>query len=224
MAFPAVQSRTTGASTAAATSHTVTLPATINSGDLVLIAFTCTGGTGTTVTWDNSTAGAWSNIANNTQGANTRGMLLSKTADGTEGGAALSVSLSVSSAAAWTIWRITGCQGAVEASVATGGTSTVTFSALTPSWGAKDTLWIAVGHINGTPTVTTYSTNYTNATRAAGSSATRCTTESVQRELNASSETPGAWTLSSSNSQVAHTVAIQPAATDLIPLSWTTLL
>lgn len=212
MAFPTVQTRTTGASSATATSHTVTLPATVNSGDLLLIAFTCGGGTGTTVTWDNSTAGTWTEIANNTQSTNVRGILLSKVADGTEDSAALSITLSVAAQVAWTIWRITGCQGGVEAIANSGGTTTVTFSALTPSWGADDNLWLAVGHINSTPTVSPYSTNYTNATRAAGSGTSRVTTESVERELNAASETPSAWTISNVNGHVQYTVAIRPAA------------
>lgn len=212
MAFPTVQTRTTGASSATATSHTVTLPATINSGDLLLIAFTCGGGTGTTVTWDNSTAGTWTEIANNTQSTIVRGILLSKVADGTEDSAALSITLSVAAQVAWTIWRITGCQGGVEAIANSGATTTVTFSALTPSWGADDNLWLAVGHINGTPTVSPYSNDYTNATRAAGSGTSRVTTESVERELNAASETPSAWTLNNANSHVQYTVAIRPSS------------
>lgn len=212
MAFPTVQTRTTGASSATATTHTVTLPATINSGDLLLVAFTCGGGAGTTVTWDNTTAGTWTTVANNNSGANVRGMLFSKVADGTEGSAALSITLSAAAQVAWTIWRITGCQGGAEAVASSGGATAVTFSALTPSWGAADNLWLAVGHIASTPTVSSYSTNYTDATRAAAGGASRVTTESVERQLNAASETPSAWTISTTNPHVQYTVAIRPAA------------
>jgi len=196
------------------------LPATINSGDLLLIAFTCGGGTGTTVTWDNTTAGTWTTVANNTQSTNVRGMLLSKVADGTEGNAALSITLSAAAQVAWTIWRITGCQGAVEAISNTGTTATVTFSALTPSWGADDNLWLAVGHINSSPTVSTYSTGYTNPTRAAATGVSRVTTESVELLLNAASETPSAWTLSTGTQHVQYTVAVRPAAASGIVTAW----
>jgi hypothetical protein len=221
MAFPTVQTRTTGASSATATSHTVTLPATINAGDFLFIAFTCGGGTGTTVTWDNTTAGTWTTAANNTSGTSVRGMLFSKVADGTEGSAALSITLSVAAQVAWTIWRITGCESSVETAVTTGSTATVTFSALAPSWGALDTLWLAVAHINSTPTVSTYSTSYTNPTRAAGTGTSRVTTESCERLLNTTTETPSAWTLSGPNAHVQYTVAIRPAAAALgVTLAW----
>lgn len=211
MAFPTVQSRTTGASTATATSHTVTLPATINAGDLLLVAFTCGGGSGTTLTWDNTTAGTWTTVADATHTTAVRGTLLSKVASGTESGAALSITLSASAQVAWTIWRITGHQGSVEAGSAIGSSVTIAFSALTPSWGADDNLWIAAAHINSSPTVSTYSTNYTNPTRAAGTGTGRMTTESCERLLNASSETPSSWTLSGANTHVQYTIAVRPS-------------
>lgn len=221
MAFPTVQTRTTGASSAAATSHTVTLPATINSGDFLFIAFTSGGGSATTVTWDNTTAGTWTTVASNTQSTNIRGTLLSKVADGTEGSAALSITLSTSVQVAWTIWRITGCESSAASTSATGSAATVTFGALAPSWGAEDSLWIAVAHLNSTPTVSPYSTSYTNPTRAAGSGVGRVATESCERLLNAATETPSAWTLSGGTNHVQHTVAIRPAAAALgVTLAW----
>lgn len=221
MAFPAVQSRTTGASSAAATTHTVTLPATINAGDFLLVAFTCGNASAPTVTWDNTTAGTWTSIVTAVQGVgNVRGSLYSKVADGTEGSAALSIGLSVSAQASWTIWRITGCQGAVETVSAAGTTTTVTFSALAPTWGAEDTLWMAIAHIANTPTVSTYSTSYTDPTRSAATGTSRNVTESCERLLNTSSETPSAWTLSSAAQHVQFTVAVRPAAASGIVTAW----
>lgn len=221
MAFPTVQSRTTGASSATATTHTVTLPATINAGDFLFIAFTSGGGSGTTVTWDNTTAGTWTTVASNTQSTNVRGTLLSKVADGTEGSAALSIGLSAAAQVAWTIWRITGCESSSQAVSAVGTSATVTFAALTPAWGALDTLWLAIAHINSSPTVSSYSTGYSNPTRAAGAGVGRVTTESCEQLLNATTETPSAWTLSGGTTHVQHTVAIRPAAASGgITLSW----
>lgn len=211
MTFPTVQSRTTGASGAVSTSHTVTLPTTVNSGDLLLVAFTCGGGSGTSITWDNTTAGAWTTVANNNQSTNVRGALFSKVASGAEASAALSITLGASVQAAWTIWRISGCQGSIEAVVSTGTSTPVNFSALTPSWGADDTLWLAVGHINSTPTVSTYSTSYSNATRSAATGTSRVLTESCERLLNAASETPSSWTLASTNAHLQHVVAVRPS-------------
>jgi hypothetical protein len=222
MAFPTVQTRTPGASSATATTHTVTLPATINAGDFLFIAFTCGNASAPTVTWDNTTAGTWTTIATAVQGAgNVRGSYFSKVADGTEGNAALSIGLSVSAQASWTIWRVTGCQGAVEVISAGGTTSTVTFSALTPTWGAEDTLWLAVAHIANTPTVSTYSTSYTDPARSAATGTSRNVTESCERLLNTATETPSAWTISSAAQHVQFTVAIRPAAAALgATLAW----
>jgi hypothetical protein len=87
---------------------------------------------------------------------------------------------------------------------------------LTPSWGAADTLWLAVtGWSEGTITASAFPTNYTNTgqngTGVAGS-------EGVSigwgfRELNAASEDPGTFTLGSAANWVAFTIAIRPAAT-----------
>lgn len=224
MAFPAVQSRTTGASSAVATTHTVTLPATINAGDFLLVAFTCGNASAPTVTWDNTTAGTWTSIGTAVQGAgNVRGSYYSKVADGTEGSAALSIGLSASAQASWIIWRITGCEGTVEIASAGGTTATVTFPALAPTWGAEDTLWLAVAHMANSPTVSTYSTSYTDPTRSAGSGASRNTTESCERLLNTSSETPSAWTLSGGTQHVQFTVAIRAATAVGIITAWLTV-
>jgi hypothetical protein len=221
MAFPTVQTRTTGASSATATSHTVTLPATINAGDFLFIAFTSGGGSATTVTWDNTTAGTWTTVASNNSGATVRGTLFSKVADGTEGSAALSITLSTSVQVAWTIWRITGCESSVATASATGSTATVTFGALAPSWGAEDSLWIAVAHLNSTPGVSAYSTGYTDPTGAVGSGVARVSTRSVELLLNAATETPSAWTLGGAAQHVQFTVAIRPAAAALgATLAW----
>lgn len=221
MAFPTVQTRTPDASSATATTHTVTLPATINSGDFLFIAFTSGGGSGTTVTWDNTTAGTWTTVASDTQSTNIRGTLLSKVADGTEGSAALSITLSAAAQVAWTIWRITGCESSVATVSATGSTVTVTFGALAPSWGAEDSLWIAVAHLRSTPGVSAYSTGYTDPTGAVGSGVARVSTRSVELLLNAATETPSDWTLGGATNHVQYTVAIRPAAAALgATLAW----
>jgi hypothetical protein len=82
---------------------------------------------------------------------------------------------------------------------------------LTPTGGALDYVWIAVGAADGAAAFTVYPTNYssnqvTDRGGAAGSTAIAIAT----RNLNAAAENPGAFTIDIAEQRTAMTLAIAP--------------
>ena len=80
---------------------------------------------------------------------------------------------------------------------------------LTPSWGSDKTLWLAVSHSSAGSSVS-YPTNYSGGVTAYSGvdNAYHARTAVAVRELEATSEDPGAFTLGSSATWVANTVAV----------------
>jgi hypothetical protein len=93
-------------------------------------------------------------------------------------------------------------------------------TSLAPSWGAEDTLWIAVGgdgETSGTGSYTAIASAPTNYTDLVESGITQDVVGGVEgavafRQLNASSEDAGAWTADTSNARhAALLIAVRPA-------------
>ena len=74
------------------TSHTVAMPSTVSSGDL-LIALLHTDGT-PTVTWDHSTYGAWTKIITETAASSSQAVVYAKIATGAEASGTISITTS----------------------------------------------------------------------------------------------------------------------------------
>lgn len=145
-----------------------------------------------------------------------------KIATGTESAGTVNFTQDASGRWACQVIKITGSHP-TEASQVGGAANNVASSSvdpgsLTPSGGAKDWLWIAVdchGHILQTSrTISTYPTNYTGITPAQNSAGGigQSYVGSAYRQLNASSEDPGAFTLTG-NIQFwyAVTIAVPPS-------------
>jgi hypothetical protein len=90
---------------------------------------------------------------------------------------------------------------------------------LAPSWGAEDTLWIAVGasgEVNTTGSYTGIGTPPTGYTDEAQSGISADAAGGVEgsvafRQLNAASEDPGAWSMDTSNARgAAQLIAVRP--------------
>lgn len=214
MAFPQLASESSGSQTSNTTSHSVTLPATVPAGALLRIAMSFDGNP--TVTWDNSTAGAWTLLRQGNNGSICKLVNYVKVADGTEGGLTLTIATSASEqsvyrAVAYTNWEGTiGGGVAVVATAATGASATPNPPALTTGWGAVDTLFIeVVGVDNGNRSVTAASANYTNLFSDASGGTAGVVLGSARRELTADSDDPGTMTLSASDDWVAVTIAIR---------------
>ena len=86
---------------------------------------------------------------------------------------------------------------------------------LTPTGGAKDYLWIALTSRDApsASTVTVWPTNYDTAqVDNVHSNNGGASVSSSERDLNASSEDPSAYTTSTNEDHVAVTIAVHPAA------------
>lgn len=82
-----------------------------------------------------------------------------------------------------------------------------------PSWGSADTLWLALcGYDNGTITVTSYPSSFTNGTNVRSNSSSGVGIGYARREQAVSSQNPGAFDLSGPDGWVALTLAIRPSA------------
>lgn len=212
MAYPNF-TRTSGNSTADSTTHSITLPSTVNSGDLLLIVVSVDGDP-TTMSF--SGAGTWTSLYNTT------GSLIArcaqwKVADGTENAANVTLTLGAAQQAAWHIFQITGHGSSVETVNSYNGSGTaITFTtSLSPSWGSAETLWIAVGHASNAPTVT-YPSDYSNGLRTVSSGADNTLIWSATLNQTSTSETPNSdGTLSASQQQTNYIIAIKPAASGL---------
>ena len=201
----------------AATNKSCNLPAGIASGDLLLLALRSAGND------THSTPSGWSQLVlNNTSDASDdRTSLWYKKANGTESSTVV-INGTASLKFSCLSWRITGAadpaiQPPQVSTVATGTSTAPNPSALSPTGGTKLYLWIWLGGWEGKQTSppagnpTNYSSNRIGAnTGTAGTTDTNCRLASETRNLNASSEDPGSWTISAADDWTAYTVAVHP--------------
>ena len=211
MAFPVVQ--TTAASTDGTdvTTHVVTMPSGLVSGDLALVFF-CANGSSDSGTWP----GGWTKVL----GAGANGISAAwgwRVSDGTEG-ASISIS-TVAQQSASRVYRITGHASSTNppegvAGWGSGATSTPDISTNTPTGGAKDYLWIWACAADSGYVVTALPTNFTNLLQSdSGSTANGSAAMSTgQQNLNAASLDPAAATLEAAEGWLCQLIAIHPGA------------
>ncbi len=208
MTFPTVAGTNTSTETGNVSSHTVNLPASISAGETLLGFFSCDAAE--TITWP----GGWNVIASDQQSHT--GEVAWKKATGSEGGS-ITVTTGTNERSAHQVHRITGAADpAVTPPQAVTPVTAVSDSPnpgdLTPTGGAKDYLWYAVATWNGDMTVSGIPANYSNELTVVEGSVSGSGVSTARRELNASSEDPGVFTLSTSTGWMATTVAVHPAA------------
>lgn len=224
MAFPTVQTQNTSQESSATTTHTVSLPSGIVSGDLLLAFMAIDAGSAPFTSFP----GGWTEIKDVSETQNFVTLAVAyRDADGGEG-ASISVSTTPSAQSAHATYRITGHDtgNAPEISTgASGDSNTADPDSLTPTGGAKDYLWFALCAVDGSGStgpwaVTAAPSNYTNLVSSESGGATDGSTVGVaRRELNASSEDPGTFTLEEVGGKewFAATLAVHPGAA--VPLS-----
>ena len=217
--FPSPSAAPTGSTfTTASTTHNVSMPATVNAGDLLICIFSHGGNvTDTTPTGWSGGAGitGWSLE----QGTTIRGSVFVKSAAGTEGGTTVNFVTSGTAVGAAQVYRIPSgswygslsnvTEAVAVASAGAAATTTPDPPALTPTWGSDDNLWLAVSTGNVATSVTTYPTNYSSGVITTNASATDVA--SAQRGLTAASENPGTFTMGQSAINVNFTIAVRPA-------------
>jgi hypothetical protein len=210
-----VQSRAESNVTTAGTSHVVTLPSGVVSGDLVILfighAVSCT---------FNALTG-WTELVD-TAAANAE-KIIYRLCDGTEG-ATVTFTSSASTKAAYLAWRISGAlnpatQAPELSTVATGTSNVPDATAVTPTGGSKDYLFLtacvqAGEQADDDTWANTAPTNYTNliqkTTAVAGTAATNCEVAGAERLLTASTENPGSFSVDLATAWRAWTIAVHP--------------
>lgn len=209
--YPVVAAENGGYHATSATEHTVNLPSGIQAEDLLLVFFVSDGTP--TITFPEG----WTQLFQTADDSAVKFGAWYRIADGGEG-ATITVTTSASEWTAHTSYRITGYSGTPEVGTpTTGASANPDPPSLTPSWGAKDTLWFAIQGNDSNKTVSDYPADYTDGRNDYGNSIVGCGVGSARRELNATSEDPGTFTLSASEQWIANTVAIQPAAVGEAP-------
>lgn len=209
IAFPSVGATNTGSLTTLGNEfYDVPLPPGIQAGNLLIIAVTLRVSSARTT----STPSGWSPLYTTAGSTDLRRhSAYYRVADGTEGG---TVRVSASGDARWgtVSYRVSSFSGTPEASSASlGSSSTPNSPSLSPSWGSAKTLWLAI--IGQMPTseggsVSSYPSGYTGGIFGA-SGGSIALTASAHRQLEASSEDPGAFSMPSSANWVAYTVAVR---------------
>ena len=216
LAAPAVASVTQTAFNSDTQTHNVSMPATVNAGDLLIVLFTNDGSA--TVT----TLAGWTPLASTAEGSHVRLSVYYKKAAGTEGGTTVNFNTSASEQAAAQVYRITDWHGTTPPEISTAATNAGSTApdpaSLNPAgWGTANTLWLAVaGQDRGNAGETIYyPASYTNGTSTQSSGDNGCCrTLSARRALAAALENPGAFTITSEQ-WVAFTIAVRPAPRNL---------
>lgn len=203
--YPIVRGSNVGTNTSSpGTSATVQLPTGIVSGELLLIFgyFDVTVGTGLAIT-------GW------TRYINTTGPVIGgfwRIADGSEGATA-AATWGTNAVSSWISMRISNWHGsaAPQIGTATSGTSASPDGPnLTPSWGAKNTLWLSVVSSAASGDVATaWPSGYIAAQIESSTGTTYGYIRAAAKGLNAASENPGAYTLTNSCSWRAQTVGVR---------------
>jgi hypothetical protein len=221
MAFPVVVQHVLGVTAPASTTHNIDLPATATTGNLLLVVFYPRN-----FVWQPAPAGfqpiVWEN---NTEAVN----VYAKVSDGTETGVTFTTA---STLASWAILEVSDWSGNLSSGfvdnkpldrggllsifVPGGGTSTTPNPPnLNPAiyeWADTDTLWIALFLLTqGNRTVSAIPTNYTDLGYAGAGTTSGVAIGAAYRQLNASSEDPGPWTISASTDWGAWTFGIRSA-------------
>lgn len=187
MSFPIVNSTSGAHINTVAVSHNLTLPAGIQSGDLLIALI----GSGSAINQTINIQGSgWTElffvgVASNRKYA--KGFY--RIADGTEG-SSITVDLGTQHRLSYQIYRIINYNSNPEANAVYLGIDGSDPPALTPSWGAKDTLWIAGLIPTGSSGTPSAPSNYTDLTVQSGFSTVTVT---ARRELNASTENPSTF-------------------------------
>lgn len=211
MAFPQIVSTNTSTQGPPnASTHNVSLPATINSGNLIIIH---AGINGTpTITGPSGFTELVSSVNSGTL------KVWGKVADGTEGGTTVTFTTNVNEQSAHCTYSISGWSGnlaEVESQTSSGFGNMPPPPSISPSWGAEDTTFIAGTSLGvGNLTVSAYPTNYTSnqLSSMTGAITAGAGAATATRENNTATETPSAYTISGNSNYNAFTIAIRPAS------------
>ena len=220
-AFPQVETTNTSATTTSSTSHTVSLPTGIQSGELLIAmlgGYEFTQSSPVDVSWP----GGWTEFYEEDASVPNLHLAVAgayRQADGTEG-SSITVTTNFSVLAAHNTYRISGAADPADqppeaATIAyTDTASGIDPPSLTPTGGAKNYLWLAVAGWRRTGVNEIVNPgSYTGGIEdSSGGSSSGTRLRSLSRQLNAASENPSTFTLDgNSERRVGATIAVHPA-------------
>ena len=201
MAFPTVRSSNADIEELNATSHPIILPPTIESGDLILVAYTVDSVSSVVITWGTD-FGTWTQLADaNTHTTVVRTEIRYLIADGTEDGVTLTNTTDESQTISYCCYAIQDWEGTasgieISSEASTTGTAPDP-SSITASWGTADTLFIAFeGHDDLVDT--TVFPYADNNIKGKGITTSGVGSAMCSDELTGATQDPGAFTLSAS--------------------------
>lgn len=190
------------------------MPATIESGDLLLMVGSMDGTTVTVSGWDTFTS-----VQTDTgSGVNT--FIGYKSADGTEDSGTITLTISASEKVVARVWAIQDWDGTTApevSTVASGFSTSADPSSVTPAGGSDDYLYIATATVNygNALTTPTYPSGYTSTGQAhsGGASGIDSLMYGIKGTTGSTTDDPSAfgWATTSYTWQ-AHTIAVTPAA------------
>lgn len=207
MAFPVIETLSNSTETTSVTSHDVTVPSGVASGDLVLGFFVHDGHPAMS-----GMPAGWSQITEANRGTAASGEVWMLRATGSISNFAYTTD--VSEISCHRLVRISGHHASTdpEASVDDAANTTPDPASLSPSWGAEDTLWfVTYGCDNGTVTTSVYPETSNQFEQNEGISTTGCAQGFCTVEDNTATRDPSTFTISASEQNVAFNVAVRPA-------------
>ncbi len=207
-AYPDVHTVAQGRTSAAdTTSHSITMPADVAVGDIILVLFSVDGSPTISV----NTGVSGSNWTLGTQASNStvvKGVYAWKVAEGSD---VLTLTTSASEQSSHISYCIKNHGSAVEGASANGSSTNSNPPSLTPSWGSADNLWIATRHGDSTVLATVPPSNFTSLYSEAASGTSGASTSSAHRKHTNSVLDPGTFT-SSTEQWVSFTIAVKPGS------------
>lgn len=215
MTFPVLAATSNGERSTDGTSSSITLPASISAGDLLLVCFACDGPT-TNIAVDTGASGSNWNFTQYSGGSNNKIAVAWKVAEGSD---ALTLTHG-SEQTSHICYRFTGANTVEVAAGTTGNTSTANPGNLALAGGAaKDVYWIAFAGLDGIGSASAAPTNYTNLLNKTATNSTGASSFTAERQLNAASENPAAFTNTSGRWQ-AYTIAVHYVAPSAVGRSF----
>lgn len=210
MAQPVLQQTSIGNKAANTVTFSVSLPGTINSGDFLLALIASDGVP--TFTWDNTTAGTWTNYYTTANGTAVTKTCWYKYADGTEDGKVLKVISSAAEMYAFHVSRWTGVHPTTPLERTLTFTLTVTASvpAKTPSAGIKDYVFISTIATDGNVSVTSAPTSYVNYSNPRAANTGGAGLGFATLSLTATQVSSNRWILSAAEQAIVAHMALRP--------------
>lgn len=207
-----VETRATSTETGNVTTHTITMPSGITSGDLLIVFMAVDGSAGGV-----TPPTGWTEISLSGSNSSVDEFFFWREADGTEGSTEDFTSGN-SQKSGSIAFRISGAEDPdttppeVTTNSSSGNGSAADPPSLSPSGGSDDYLWIALVGASHQASPTAAPTNYSNLQTANSGGGGGAMAASAERTLTASSEDPGAFGSTALTSWDAYTVAIYPSA------------